>query len=212
MDFLKYGLPLIISFISISVFVRIERFVIQYTAGAEDLGRYSAAFTLSNLAISSFFTILTLPTYPVIMRLLNEGNMQEARSIYKRNGQLILIIGLVAVSLCFLLNQPLCQLFFGPDKGEQISGLFPWVVVSTFLFNYRVHYSEQLFQFNKETKKAMYLGLIIGGAHFVIGYLLSNAFGARGVSYSGILTNSLLIAYIIYYSRTVLAKKPMAFT
>jgi O-antigen/teichoic acid export membrane protein len=205
-DFLRYGLPLIVSFISVSMFVRIDRYIIQYNVGLEALGGYSAAFSLSNLAISSFFLALTLPTYPEIMRKFSEGDEQGAKSIYKKNGTIILLVSIPSVILSCILSKFLCILFFGEEKGLKVATIFPWVVISTFMFNYRVHYFDQLFQFYKKTKVAMYVGIVIGAAHVIVGFFFSDFWGAKGVSYSGIILNGLTIAYTIYYNKYVLKK------
>lgn len=200
-EFLRYGLPLIVSFVSLSMFVRIDRFVVQHNVGALALGAYSAAFSLSNLTISSFFLILTLPTYPEILKKFNEGQSEAAAAIYHKNGRLILLVGGPLLLFSYLFNAPLCRLFFGADKASDVAVLFPWVVVSTFFFNYKVHYFDQVYQFYKRTQVAMYLGIGVGLGHLALGYVLSREWGARGVSASGIVLNVLAIAYTLYYSR-----------
>ena len=200
-EFLRYGLPLIISFVSLSMFLRIDRFVVQHNVGALALGVYSAAFSLSNLTISSFFLILTLPTYPEILKKFNEGDTEAANAIYRKNGRLILLVGGPLLLISYFGNAPLCRLFFGDEKGAAVAGLFPWVVFSTFIFNYKVHYFDQLYQFHKRTTVAMYLGVAVGLGHLGLGYALSKAWGARGVSVSGLVLNGLAIAFTLYYAR-----------
>lgn len=204
LDYLKYGIPLIVSFISLSMFVRIDRYIIEYNIGLEVLGMYSAAFSLSNLMISSFFLALTLPTYPEIIRKFNDGDVQGAKAIYNNNGKLIIYISFPLVLLSFFLNQWLCMVFFGAEKGAKVAILFPWVVVATFLYNYKVHYFDQIFQFYKKTNVAMYLGIIIGVGHLVAAFFFSRIWGAKGVSYSGMLLNGAAILFILYYSRYII--------
>ena len=198
-EFLKYGLPLVVSFVSLSMFVRIDRFIVQHNVGALALGTYSAAFSLSNLTISSFFTILTLPTYPEIMKKFNGGDSEGAMAIYRKNGKIILLVsGPLLLFSCFFSAQ-LCHLFFGVDKGNKVAVLFPWVILSTFMFNYRGHYSDQIYQFYKKTKISMLVSMGTGLAHLGAGYLLSRAWGAQGVSISGICLNTIAIAFTLYY-------------
>jgi O-antigen/teichoic acid export membrane protein len=208
LDYLKYGTPLIVSFISLSMFVRIDRYIIEYNIGLEVLGMYSAAFSLSNLMISSFFLALTLPTYPEIIRKFNDGDEQGAKAIYNNNGKLIIYISVPLVILSFFLNEWLCQLFFGAEKGAKVALLFPWVVVATFLYNYKVHYFDQIFQFYKKTNISMFLGILIGIGHLAAAFFFSKIWGAKGVSYSGILLNGLAIVFILYYSQYVISFQP----
>lgn len=209
-EYLRYGLPLIVSFVSLSMFVRIDRYIIQYNVGAEALGSYSAAFSLSNLTISAFFLMLTLPTYPAILKKFNEGDPDAANAIYRQNGKIILLVGGPLLLISWFFNDPLCHLFFGVEKGSKVALLFSWVVFSTFLFNYRVHYFDQLYQFHKRTTVAMYLGVAVGLGHLLLGYLLSQRWGARGVPASGMLLNLVAIAFTLAYSRRYLRQPPPA--
>lgn len=197
--FLKYGLPLIIVAVSASMFVRIDRFIIEHNVGLRELGAYSAAFSLSNLLISSFFTVLTLPTYPEILKKLNQGETAQAKLIHNRNGSIILAVAVPLVLFSAIFNTFLCQIIFG-EKGSEISLLFPIVVLGTFLYNYKVHYFDQIFQFCHKTNIYMLLGILIGCGHFILAYKLSALWGAKGVAYSGIILNLLSIVFIYFYS------------
>lgn len=200
-EFIRYGAPLILVFVAASAFVRIDRFIIEHNLGLAQLGTYSAAFSLSNLAISSFFSIITLPTYPEIIRKLNSGDTLEAKKIYQNNGNLILCIGIPIVIACFFLNEFLCNIFFG-DKGLKIALIFPFVVIGTFLINFKTHYFDQIFQFAKKTNFLMGLGLFLGIIHFFLSYYLSTIYGSRGVASSVIALNALAIFFIYFYSRS----------
>jgi O-antigen/teichoic acid export membrane protein len=200
-EFIKYGAPLILVFLASSAFVRIDRFIIEHNLGLAQLGSYSAAYSLSNLAISSFFSIITLPTYPEIIRKLNIGETLEAKKIYQNNGNLILAIGVPIVIGCFFLNEFLCNIFFG-NKGSKIVLIFPYVVVGTFLLNFKTHYFDQIFQFAKKTKFLMGLGIFIGSIHFCLSYYLSNIYGAKGVAISVAILNAVAILFIYFYSKS----------
>lgn len=201
-EFITYGIPLILVFLAASAFVRIDRFIIEQNLGSAQLGVYSAAYSLSNLAVSSFFSIITLPTYPEIIRKLNSGDVLEAQKIYRNNGNLILGIGVPLVMGCFYFNNVLADLFFG-NKGYAISLIFPYVVLGTFLLNLKTHYFDQIFQFVKKTKLLMYLGLIIGICHFFLSYYLLNLFGSQGVAFSVSILNFCAIIFIYNYSQNI---------
>lgn len=202
LEYVKYGLPLLVVFLAASMFIRIDRYIIEYNVGLKDLGSYSAAYSLSNLAISSFFIMLTLPTYPEIIRKINEGDEQGATAIYRSNGNLILMVGLPLVFLACTLNTFVCNIFFGAVKGPQIAGIFPFVVVGTFLYNFKMHYFDQVFQFAKKTKVFMILGLMVGVCHLLLSYKLSKVWSTKGVAISGIALNLSAIIFIYYYSKS----------
>lgn len=200
-EFIRYGAPLILVFVAASAFVRIDRFIIEHNLGLAQLGTYSAAFSLSNLAISSFFSIITLPTYPEIIRKLNIGEILEAKKIYQTNGNLILSIGVPLVLACLFFNEFFCSIFFG-NKGAKIAVIFPFVVIGTFLLNFKTHYFDQIFQFAKKTKFLMGLGIVLGIIHFFLSYYLSTIYGSKGVASSVIALNALAIFFIYFYSKS----------
>lgn len=200
-QYLKYGLPLVGAFLATSMFIRVDRYIIELTSGLKELGSYSAAFSLAQLATTSFFMILTLPTYPEIIRKMNEGDVVSAKKIFKGNGNIILSVGVPVVVICCILNQPLCHLFFGA-KGSQISFIFPFVVVGAFLYNFKLHYFDQVFQFAKRTNVIMVLGLIIGIGHLALSHQLGRQIGSRGVAISSIGFNLASMIFIYYYSKS----------
>lgn len=200
-EFLKYGIPLIVVFLASSMFIRVDRYIIEYIDGLKSLGIYSAAFSLSNLAISSFITILTLPTYPEIIRQLNAGNDKLAKEIYDRNGNTILIISVPTLLFCCLFNHLLCHIFFGA-KGEQIQSVFPYVVIGTFLYNFKQHYFDQVFQFCKRTRVYMILGSLVGISHLLVSYIFCKIWGTNGVAGSNIILNLMSIIFVYYYSKS----------
>ena len=203
-EIFSYGAPLIISFAFINAFVRVDRYIIQYNIGLEELGIYTAAFSLSNLAISSFFTMITLPTYPEIIRNINAGYIDQAKNIYKKNGEFIIFIGIPSVITGILFSDFLCRMFFGEIKGGKVATIFPWVILSVFVFNLKVHYFDQVFQFIKKTRISMIMNILIGIGHLILAYILCIALDAKGVAISSILLNTIGIVFIYYFVNYIL--------
>jgi hypothetical protein len=54
----------------------------------------------------------------------------------------------------------------------------------------------------------MFLGILIGIGHLAAAFFFSKIWGAKGVSYSGILLNGLAIVFILYYSQYVISFQP----
>lgn len=200
-EFLKYAIPIVAITISYSMFIRVDRYIIEHNLGLKELGIFSAAFSLANLAISSFFSVLTLPTYPDIIRKMNEGNDEGAKKTFKQNGNLILLIALPVLITSCLFSSQLCQLFFG-EKGQMIAGIFNIVVIATFCYNLRLNYFDQIYQFGKRTKMQTGLCTGLGIGHLVLCYFLSLRFGLYGVAISGISINCLGMLFSYFYSKS----------
>lgn len=196
---LKYGVPISIASIAIGMFVRIDRYVIEYTLGFRELGIFSAAFSLSNLVISSIFSVLTISTYPEIIRKLNAGRTADARTLFRQNGTFILTVIPISVLVACLLNNMLCHIFFGA-KAADISGIFPYVLLATYLFNLRIHYFDQVFQFTRTTQASMYLSFVLGAGHLALSYKLSHVIGLAGVALSNALMSLAGIIFTYFFS------------
>lgn len=199
-NFVSYGVPIGLASIAVGMFIRIDRYIIEYTLGFKQLGIYSAAFNLSNLAITSIFSVLTISTYPDIIRHLNASKLQEARAIYRQNGTIILTLIPLSVFMCCLFNNSLCVLFFGA-KAAEITNIFPYVLLAVYLFNLRIHYFDQIFQFTKTTRVAMYLSACMGLGHLILSYLLSKHIGLPGIVLSNALMSlaGILFTYVFSF-------------
>lgn len=198
-QFMNYALPLLGGFIAIGMFTRVDRFVIERVLGFEQLGIYSAAFNLSNLAISSLFSVMTISTYPEIIRKLNVGDSSSAIAIFRNNGNLILIFMPLVILISCLLSNVLCSLFFG-EKANEIVGVFPIVLVMVYLFNFKVHYFDQIYQFSKKTYMSMWLSLSLGTGHLVFSYLIGSRLGLLGVILSSVILNVIAIIFTYFVS------------
>lgn len=198
-SFVRYGLPISLASVAVGLFVRVDRYIIEYTLGFKALGVYSAAFNLSNLAISSVFSVLTISTYPEIIRKLNANKLNEAKAIYRQNGTIILTVVPFSVFLSCFFSGPLCSLFFGA-KANEISSIFPFILLGIYLFNLRIHYFDQVFQFTRTTQVAMYLSLVIGLGHLIISYVMSKKIGLPGIALSNALMSAAGILFTYLFS------------
>ncbi|GEP97448.1 hypothetical protein CCY01nite_37080 [Chitinophaga cymbidii] len=199
---MHYGIPIAIASVAIGMFARIDRYVIEYVLGFRELGIYSAAFSLSNLVVSSIFTVLTISSYPEIIRRLNSGRQAEAKVLFRQNGQLILTAVPVFVCCACLLNTFLCQVLFG-GKAPEISGVFPYVLLATYLFNLRIHYFDQVFQFSHTTRVSMYLAIVLGAGHLALSFLLTRTAGIHGIALSNALMSLAGIVFTWVFVRRI---------
>ncbi|BAV09129.1 Membrane protein involved in the export of O-antigen and teichoic acid [Filimonas lacunae] len=197
--FLLFAFPLIPVIVASNLFVRVDRYIIEVNAGLTQLGAYSAAYSLSSMVIASFFNILTLPTYPNIIRHLNQENITLARKIFKKNGDYIMLVAIPLLVLVFLYNNFICTLLF-KDKALVVAKVFPVVVIATFLHNCKIHYFDQVFQFLKKTKQYMVQCVVIGVVHLLVAFEWSKYKGCAGVAYSTMILNVCAMFYVYFFS------------
>jgi O-antigen/teichoic acid export membrane protein len=199
-QFLKYSTPIIISTLAISIFTRVDRYLIENFIGLEALGIYSASYNLSNLAISSLFSVITISSYPKIIRHLNTNEKTAAQNLYHANSKIFYVLIPVFLAIAILLEEPLCRLMFG-DKSIAIGKYFPAIVVAVYFFNLKVHHLDQKLQFLKKTKVLMMLSLLLGLGHLIFCYLTIKSWGIYGVAISSIVMSLLAILYIFFYAK-----------
>lgn len=185
-NFLKYALPLVVASVAVTLFIRVDRFVIEYYLGPRELGLYAAAFNLSNVVISSVFSIVTIATYPKIIRNLNEHQVEKAHHLFAGNSMVFLVFIPLLMILVLLFRSFLCVLFFG-DKGPQIAEVFPWIVVCVYLFNLKQHHFDQILQFVNRTDWTMKIAAVTGLMHVLTSSMLIHRFKLNGVAFSSAL-------------------------
>lgn len=199
-QFLKYSTPIIISTLAISIFTRVDRYLIENFIGLEALGIYSASYNLSNLAISSLFSVVTISSYPKIIRHLNTNDKTAAQNLYHVNSKIFYVLVPVFLAIAILIKEPLCSLMFG-NKAKEIGTYFPVIVVAVYFFNLKVHHLDQKLQFIKKTKVLMILSLLLGLGHLIFCYLTIKPWGVYGVAISSIVMSLLAILYIFFYAK-----------
>lgn len=93
-----------------------DKFVIGKYMGAAALGIYYRAYLLMLLPVNQINTIISKVMFPVFSRM--QGDLPAMREAYLKATRMIAFVSFPALSLLFVLADPLILLLLGPKWGE----------------------------------------------------------------------------------------------
>lgn len=196
-ELVVFGTPLVFSMAITWIFQSMDKFFIKEFNGYEELGLYSAAFTIIALlnAVQGTFTTFWVP-------VANEkyvDNPEESKSFFTKIN-LIVSFGMLIIAIGIITFKDLLILLLGPEY-RQAATIFPFLVFMPIM--YTISETTVLgISFKKQTKNHIYIAIISALVNLVGNIILVPNLGAKGAAIS---TG---ISYIVFFTaRTIISKK-----
>ncbi|MBJ8104409.1 MULTISPECIES: lipopolysaccharide biosynthesis protein [Bacillus] len=194
-ELIKFGVPLVFTFLITWLFQSIDRIFIQYFNDYNELGLYAAAFSIIALlnAVQSAFTMFWVP-------VAYEKYIKDSENIefFEKMNQLVTYV-MFLVSIMMIMFKDLIVLLLG-ENFREASVIMPFLVFMPLMFT--VSETTVLgISFKKKSKYHVIIALSAAVVNIIGNLLLVPSLGAKGAAIS---TG---IAYIVFFSiRTIISK------
>jgi len=167
---------------------------------AEATAQYGVltGFALPLLMLPSFITLsLSTALVPAISEAYSLKNYEQINHRLNQSMRLTFITGGLAISLLFILAEPLMTLMYGTNDGT----LFVQLMAPLFLFNYCQGPLQSVLQALNLAKAAMVNSLIgaVAKLSIIFGLASQATFGINGVAI-GLITSTVLVTFLHYFS------------
>ncbi|PEA84136.1 polysaccharide biosynthesis protein [Bacillus pseudomycoides] len=194
-ELIKFGIPLVFTFLITWLFQSIDRIFIQYFNDYNELGLYSAAFSIIALlnAVQSAFTMFWVPVaYEAYSK--NESNVYFFEKINKIVTYLMFLIGILMIAF-----KDVIVFILGQDFREA-SAIMPFLVFMPLM--YTISETTVLgISFKKKSNYHVIIAFSAALVNIVGNLVLVPSFGAKGAAISTGLS------YIIFFSmRTLISR------
>ncbi|OTY20206.1 hypothetical protein BK735_07985 [Bacillus mycoides] len=194
-ELIKFGAPLVFTFLITWLFQSIDRIFIQYFNDYNELGLYAAAFSIIALlnAVQSAFTMFWVPVaYEKYIK--DSGNVM----FFEKMNQLVTYV-MFLVSIMMIMCKDLIVLLLG-ENFREASVIMPFLVFMPLMFT--VSETTVLgISFKKKSRYHIIIALSAALVNIIGNFLLVPSLGAKGAAIS---TG---ISYIVFFSiRTLISK------
>jgi O-antigen/teichoic acid export membrane protein len=194
-ELIKFGAPLVFTFLITWLFQSIDRIFIQYFNDYNELGLYAAAFSIIALlnAVQSAFTMFWVPVaYEKYIK--DSGNVM----FFEKMNQLVTYV-MFLVSIMMIMCKDLIVLLLG-ENFREASAIMPFLVFMPLMFT--VSETTVLgISFKKKSRYHIIIALSAALVNIIGNFLLVPSLGAKGAAIS---TG---ISYIVFFSiRTLISK------
>jgi len=189
---LAFGLPQIGISVGVLVLSMFDRYMIEAFRSTEEVGIYTAAYTVADKSIQIPLSIFTLAALPVIVQTFENKGEEETRLLFKRLFSLYLIILVPAVFGIAALSQDIGEVLLG-QSFQSGSAVLPWVAGGAFFFGLS-QYTNASFQLKEKPHLLLYLILMASLLNIMLNLALIAPMGILGAGYGT------LITYFVYFA------------
>lgn len=185
-----FGLPQIGISVGALILSIFDRYMIEAFRSTEEVGIYSASYTVADMGIQIPLNILMLAALPVIVQTFEKKGEEKTRLLFKRLFSLYMIILVPAVFGIATLSQEIVGVVLGrPFHSAAV--ILPWVAGGSFLFGFS-QYSNTPFQLKAKPLLLLYLIVMAAILNIALNFILIPPLGILGAAYAT------FIAYFVY--------------
>lgn len=173
-EYIRYGMPFLLSGILAMVNNYIDRIIIWITRTSSETGLYSASYYVIMFLINIIAIIYT-PLFPQYVRLFKSGNLEGLKAFSEKSSRYIAFAALPIVTGGILLSKQLILLLFGNDFIDSYLPFSILMVYILILF-FREIYGYQLNAWNME-KKYLKVVSISAMVNLILNLIFAPVFG-----------------------------------
>lgn len=181
---LQYGLPLTVTFSAVMIVDSVDRFMIGWVSGASAAGPYAAAYDFVQQLIGPMMNVMFLAAFPMIIRRMENQDVQSAHSKTLALGRAVVGIGLPAAFGLAMLSSDISGVFFKDAFRQASARIIPWLAFAIFVGCFKSYYLDLVFQFRHQTKYQGYIAILMAVANITLNLLLLPHYGILGAAWS----------------------------
>ena len=179
-EFISYGLPLLISSLSWYGLDVADRYLVQYFRGSYEVGLYSAGYSISSYGFAAIFALLGFSSYPVIVATYETHGKTAVEELLKGLNRYYLMISLPAVLGVSILSKPIVSVLAGEAYHEAYT-VIPLVALGVF-FNGLLPFCGKSFVLLKRNKLYAAIALANALLNILLNLILIPYFGYMGAA------------------------------
>ncbi|MEH7544834.1 oligosaccharide flippase family protein [Neobacillus vireti] len=193
----SYGFPMIGWFLGNSILGLSDRYILKMFRGSQEVGIYSANYSLVSMGLGLICGPLLTAAHPVIMNYANNGNKEDVQKTITNFSKLFLSIT-IPLSFYISFNRSFIVEILLGSKFQEGSIIVPITLVGIFIWNFAM-YGHKGHEITGKTKTMMlyvFLSVII---NITLNLLLIPRYGYIGAAVGTLLANA-SYPILIYYS------------
>jgi O-antigen/teichoic acid export membrane protein len=203
MDLVRYGLPLSGTFVSAFILSTSDRFMIEYFLGSEALGQYAAIFMLVSRALDFVFGVVQAPMNALMFQAMAKCGAAGARARLRKNGAVLVFIGLPATAGLAMVAEPMAHLLLGATYSAISASIAPGIVAATLLARIKNYFFDEGFHLARRNGPLIWTVIPPALLNIALNFILLPRLGVQGAvvatlisSFAALTTSAVLVRYI----------------
>jgi O-antigen/teichoic acid export membrane protein len=199
----SYGIPVAGTVLAVKVLDASDRFVIEYFRGAEEVGIYSANYTLVTMGVIFVATPLLSAAVPLIMDAWESGHRERIHRVISTFSRYYLLTSVPVVAFSTVFARQIAALFLGESFRRGYT-IIPWVLFGVFLWNFAM-YGHKGLKLREKTGVMFVLVAVCCVVNFLLNLVLVPKYGYNGAAVSTFVGYALYPVLVHWVTRRYLA-------
>ncbi|MEK4850302.1 polysaccharide biosynthesis C-terminal domain-containing protein [Paenibacillus sp. FSL H7-0756] len=201
--FLSYGLPMLMFFLSTQILNSGDRFIIGYFYGSEQVGIYSANYSLIYGGIGLASTPFILALSPIIMKYKKNNENIKIQNIISKMTTYYLLGAIPVIILIFLIGNEVISMLI--NNKYAISNQLIGIISIGFVLWQLSIYGHKVYEVSDKTFKMMIYCIITAITNIVLNLIFVPILGILGAAWATLISYLLYGVLVYYGSRNFLA-------
>ncbi len=200
-DFLRFGLPLALSFSMGAVSYATDRFMVAAMESVAVLGLYVVGFELAQRVMTSLIQPVGSAALPLVIEAFEKRGADAAREQFKTNCLLLVAISSPALVGLVMVTPDFVEVAIGYEFREMATVVLPVIAVAQFFLGIQHHYIDHSFHLGMKTGWHAISGFVVVLTNLAANYILIQQFGALGAAYGTLIASIVGVVLGSFLSR-----------
>ncbi|MBN2144939.1 MAG: lipopolysaccharide biosynthesis protein [Candidatus Aureabacteria bacterium] len=201
-ELLKYGLPVIITTLSLWVLSFADRYIIQLFKTSREVGLYAANYNIVEFTMTQAVTMFMLACGPLAIRAWENDGIEGSKTFLTNTTRFLLLFGIPMTGGLSVLSRPISALIIG-SSFESGHYIIPFVAMGLLFYGIQHQYN-LVFQFVKKTFYITYYAMIAGGINILLNIIFIPKYSYFAAAVITTISYFLLLIIIVIASRKYL--------
>ncbi len=178
----SYGFPVMGWVLAVKILDLSDRFIIQFYRGAEEVGIYSANYTLVTMGILLVATPLLSAAVPLIVHAWETGHQERIQRVISSFSRYYLITAVPVVMYTIVFSWEIVSVFLGKAFREGHTTI-PYILLGSFLWNFAM-YGHKGIKLLEKTRVMFVLVAICCIVNVVLNLIIVPRYGYQGAAFT----------------------------
>lgn len=198
-EMVLYSFPLVVGNLANWILNLSDRYVLNFFCGAQDVGIYSASYSIGENSILFIVSLFMLASGPFSIHIWEKEGEEKSQDFITKVTRYFLIICLPITVGIGILAKPIMNIFV---DQSYIGGyrILPIIALSMFFLGLSQRFSVGL-SFHKKTSYNMWALLVGAGINLGLNVIFVPKYGYLGAAINTLVGYITMLTFIIYFSR-----------
>ncbi len=201
----SYGFPVVGWVLGVKVLDLADRFVIQLFRGPEEVGIYSANYTLVSMGVLFVATPLLSAAVPLIVDAWETGHRERIQSVISSFSRYYLITSVPVVVYTIVFGREIATVFLGEAFREGYT-IIPYILGGSFLWNFAM-YGHKGIKLLEKTNVMFVLVSICCVVNVLLNFIFVPKYGYQGAAVNTFVSYALYPVMVYRVTRSYLEWK-----